>query len=119
MMATFPERNLNQTAVYWGSPTDDGYGGYTFADPVEIDCRWVSANELIIANNGEQIVTRAKVQVKQDLDIDGYLYLGELDDLSSSEEDDPTTVDGAYRIRKFDKTPTIGKPIRYFRRAWL
>ena len=27
-------RFANQTAVYWGSPVDDGYGGKTYADPV-------------------------------------------------------------------------------------
>ncbi|NIP54636.1 hypothetical protein GWN42_05010 [candidate division KSB1 bacterium] len=120
-MARFPERLLNQTAVYWGSPVEDGSGGYTYADPVEISCRWVEKNEVITVNTGDELVSRSQVQIAQDVDEEGLLFLGDLDDLDSSEEDDPSTVEAAYRIRKFDKIPTIraGKTQRYFRKAYL
>jgi len=114
----FPERNLNQTAVYWASPTQDAYGSLTWDDPEEIDCRWVESTELITLDNGEQVVSRAQVQVKQDLDRNGMLYLGELDDLDSDEEDDPREGDGAYLIRRFDKVPTM-RSGRYYRVAYL
>lgn len=117
-MASFPNRNLNQTAVYWASPIKDGYGGYTWSDPVEIDCRWVNSTRLITASNGEEIVCRAEVQVKQDLDEQGMLYLGDLDDLDSSEEADPRTISVAYQIKRFDKVPTI-KGNKFFRKAYL
>jgi len=103
----FPERNLNQTAVYWGNPTPDGYGGYTFDEAVEIDCRWVDTIEVITDAKGENVVSRANVQVAQDVDVDGMLFLGTLDDLDSSQEENPETIPTAYRIKKFDKTPTI------------
>lgn len=115
---SFPDRNLNQTAVYWGTPVDDGDGGLTFADPVEIDCRWVDISEVITAASGEQIVSRAKVRVNQDLDERGMLYLGTLADLDSTQEGDPLSVDGAHEIRRFDKIPTI-KANAYSRKAWL
>ena len=116
-MAQFPERGLTQTAVYWGTPTSDGYGGFTFADPVEIDCRWYDSTRLFVDDKGKEAVSQARVQVKQDLDKDGMLYLGTLDDLDSTEEADPRTVDGAYPILRFDKSITIkGK---YFRIAYL
>lgn len=117
-MADFPDENLNQTAVYWGNPQPDGTGGFTYDDPVEVDCRWVSSIEVITAANGDQIVCRARVQVGQDLDEQGKLYLGELDDLDSSEEADPTIVDGAYIIKRFDKIPTI-RGDKFYRKAYL
>jgi hypothetical protein len=117
-MATFPNRNLTQTAVYWASPTSDGYGGFTWDTPVEIDCRWVNSTKLIRAANGEQIICMAEVQISQDLDENGMLYLGELGDLTIAQKADPMTVSGAYHIRRFDKVPTI-KGTDFFRKAFL
>lgn len=114
----FPNNNLKQTAVYWGSPTKDGYGNYTYADPIEIPCRWVDKTEVLIGPNGEELVSHARAQVKQDVDENGLLFLGNLDDLTAAEEADPTTVANARRILKFYKTPTINGR-NYFRRAWL
>jgi hypothetical protein len=114
----FPDNNLHQTAVYWGNPASDGYGGYTWDDPVEIDCRWVRRTRLVKNAQGKEVVSNASVQVDQDVDLDGYLYLGDLDDLDSDEEANPMKVDGAYKILAFDKTPTIlGEA--YFRIAYL
>jgi hypothetical protein len=114
----FPENNLNQTCVYWGNPTADGSGGFTWDDPIELDCRWEEKTELIRTSKGDNIVSNASVQVKQDLDENGWLFLGDLDDLDSSEEDDPMTISNAYEIKKFDKIPTM-KADKFYRRAWL
>lgn len=117
----FPARNLNQTAVYWGSPTDDGYGGFAYADPVEVSCRWVDSTRVVTDRTGKEIVCRAEVQVSQDLDEQGMLYLGTLDDLDSSEEADPMALESgrmAYEIKRFDKVPSM-KGTHYFRMAYL
>jgi hypothetical protein len=118
-MATFPDLDLNQTAVYWASPTPNGTGGFTWDTPVEIDCRWESSTELIRASNGEQIVSRAEVQVGQDLEENGMLYLGDLDDLSVAQKADPMTVSTAYQIRRFDKVPDIDDATVFYREAYL
>ena len=102
----FPENLLKQTCVYWGNPQPTGYGGFTWDDPVELDCRWVGTTRMVTNNKGREVVSRASVQVAQDVDEDGMLYLGALEDLDSGQEDDPMTVDGAYPIVRFDKTPT-------------
>lgn len=117
-MATFPNRNLNQCAVYWASPVADGYGGFDWDDPVEINCRWEGSSRIFIASNGEQMVSRAEVFTSQDLDEQGMLFLGELDDLDSSEEVDPTTITRAYQIKRFDKIPTIGGG-KFLRKVYL
>ena len=100
-IADFLERLCDQTAVYWGSPQDDGRGGFTFADPIEIQCRWQQNTE-VIAMAGEdrksrEIVSKAQVWILQDVDEEGYLYLGTLDStgaLDSSEEENPAKVTG-------------------------
>jgi hypothetical protein len=101
----FIESVAVQTAVYWGTPVDNGYGGFTYADPIEILCRWEGSTKLITDAKGQQIVCVAEVMVLQELDIDGLLYLGSLDDLDSAQEDDPSTITGSQRIKQFMKTP--------------
>lgn len=117
-MAHFTESNLKQKAVYWGNPTPDGYGGTDYDAPVKVECRWVETINRITDTKGVEVVSTASVQVKQDLDVDGVLFLGTLDDLDSYQMDDPKEVEGAFPIKRFDKTPTMdGK--HYFRMAYL
>jgi hypothetical protein len=109
-------RNLNQTAVYWGSPTPDGWGGTTFDSPVEMDCRWEEKQELFVDASGEQVLSHAVVYLSQDVDIGGYLYLGDMNDLDSTPV--PSENSDAYEIRSFRKTPNL-KATVYERKAWL
>ena len=111
-------RNLRQKMVYWGNPQPDGYGGYTYDDPVEIKGRWEEREELFIDSAGVQQVSRARVFIDQDVVVDGYLLLAELSTVSSGEEGSPGTVDGAFRIRGYRKTPNL-RATDYERKAWL
>ena len=109
---------LRHTAVYWGSPVSDGEGGRTFDNPVELAVRWEERHDLFMDAQGQEQQSSAVVFVAQDVVVGGYLFLGDLDDLSSAEEGDPLNVDGAYEIRQFDKIPDL-KATSFLRRAWL
>lgn len=104
-----------QKAVYWGSPTPDGYGGKTFASPVELSVRWQDVNNVAVTPEGEQFISRATVFVLQDVDLGGFLRLGEMD---SDEPSSPIGVSGAYPIRAFNKTPTL-KATQFVRTALI
>lgn len=117
-MGIFPNRQLNQTAVYWGNPVKDGQGGFTWDDPVEIACRWNDSISTQLAANGKEFLSIAKVQVEQDVDKNGMLFLGNLIDLDSSVEADPPIGDDTYTIKRFDKTPTVNSQ-EFFRRVFL
>lgn len=121
MIDSFMKRVCLQTAVYWGSPVADGYGGKTFADPVEIDCRWENRVEKITRVGdrlGEEVISRARVFVTQDVEELGWLYLGELDDLDSN-PDNPKEIAGAYEIIRFDKIPEHRSTTEFVRKAYL
>ena len=107
-----------QTAVYWGNPTDDGYGGKTYYSPVEISVRWENTNELITTADGEQYACIAKIFVTQDVKVNAYIYLGDFDDIDS-DEGNPKSVEGAYRIRRFDKIPMIKKTDEFVRLCYI
>ena len=114
----FIRRIAVQTAVYWGNPVDDGFGGLIFDDPVEIKCRWDATAELITAADGEQYVTRAKIIVIQDMDVNGYLFLGFLIDLDS-DNSNPKEIDGTCRIRRFDKVSMIRSTTQFVRTVFI
>jgi hypothetical protein len=138
-------RNCKQTAVYWGTPINNGEGGFTFADPVEIQVRWENKLQLITDNTGNEIVAKSVIYTTQDLEEEGMLCLGtiaELDLIAGAEitvddeeitvDDEDVTVDdeggsivsnpkqieGAFSIKRFDKTPDL-KGTEFIRKAYL
>lgn len=108
-----------QTAVYWGNPTKDGYGGYTYDEPVEISCRWEQEVDVYTPRQGVQYFSNAKVMVTQDLDVEGYLYLGSLSDLDPNDERDPEKINGAYKIAIISKIPMVKKTDDFVRIIYL
>lgn len=120
---------LNQTAVYWGNPQENGYGGKTYDDPVEIKCRWEDMTQIVTSANGEEFISRAEVYTDTDLNEDGLLYLGDMEDLLSSEgESSGELVIGDLSnelqrsinlIRRWEKIPSLNNPTVFIRKAFL
>src|SRR5512135_3684277 len=106
MSRHFPERNLNHTAVYWSAPTNDGYGGFSYGQPVELECRWEEAAKLFNNREGQEIIGAIAVQVTVDVEQNGMMKLGTLDDLESADYNDPVGA-GALPVVRFDKVPTV------------
>lgn len=107
---------LLQTAVYWGNPLPDGYGGFTFDSPEEISVRWEDRQELFAKTADQQMLSTAVVYTAQDVDVNGYLFLGTLNDLDSSGL--PQEQDGAYMVQAFAKIPNLNNTF-YLRKVWL
>ena len=89
-----------QVAVYWGSPQEDGQGGKTFADPVELYCRWEMLNQIVTDSKGVEFTSRAVVYLLQDVDEEGYLYLGTYLSLFGEASSYTEYTDGSTTIRK-------------------
>lgn len=106
---------LKQKAVYWGTPVPNGFGGFTYAEPVEISVRWTEKQELFLNYNGEQVLSRAKLMLDQDVVVRGMLALTTLVELSSSQAPGDNA---AYEIRAFQKMPDV-RAKQYVRQVWL
>ena len=111
---------FNQKAVYWPTPTPDGYGGYTYGEPVEVDVRWTVKQEKFLSSQGagngvEEILSRVVVLSEIDFDMKGRMALMNLIDLSSSSTPE---IEGALTIEGFEKIPTI-KADQFLRKAFL
>jgi len=111
-------RVCKQTVVYWGAPVRDGFSHKTFAAPVEIMARYEAVEELHRLDTGEEVVSKVRLWVLQDVDEGGYIYLGTLDDLDSN-PDDPKEIDGASLIISFRKIPLMGSTDEFIRRVSL
>jgi hypothetical protein len=100
---------LNQTAVYWAPGTSDGEGGISFVAGVEINCRWEDRQMKYIAAQGDTQISRSVIFTSQNVSLRGYLFLGELADLTSpsAAELDPTEEHNAFEIKAFNKIPSV------------
>ena len=101
-----------QTATVWTQGSPDGYGGFTYDTPRKVRCRWEEVSKEFTDRAGEVQVSRAVVYLPEDVSIGDYIYLGE------SSAADPTTVDGAYEVRQFQKVPNL-QYLYEERRAYL
>ncbi len=108
-----------QTAVYWGNPVNDGSGGFVFDEPVEIKCRWEDKTQIVNDSDGSEVVSDSFILTNEDLDENGYLFLGTLDDLDSDEWDDPKSKSGAKAILSKSKIPMIKSTKEFVRLYYL
>lgn len=103
------DKMKKQRAVYWGLPTNDGFGGIQTAMPVEIGVRWEDKMEKIINTLGKEIVSRAVIYPDIVCDVGGFLWQGEMDTLEALNVDlsRPREIPGAYEIKARQGIPTL------------
>lgn len=112
-------RLCKQDAVYWGNPQNDGYSDFTHDAAVEIKCRWEDKVQLIVNPDGSEQSSRAIVYPLQELDEEGWLYLGLLTSLTAAEIANPKLIRKASIIKKFEKIPSLGSTTDFYYKAWL
>lgn len=123
-IADFIASKCVQICVYWGDPVEDGYGGKTFAAPIELDCRWEDKSQIVGAIRTSQLIgydelSRATVFVTQDVEEGGVLYLGTLASLTAPQLADPKSIPTAHVIKRFEKSPALGSTTEFLRKAYL
>ena len=116
---------LRQTAVYWGEVKDDGRGGHTAIQPVQIKCRWTDVVEEKETPTGDQHMSKAMVTVESldggvkegaDVEVGGFLKLTTLAGLGTAL--DLSQNEDALEIMSYRKTPTL-KADEFIRTAML
>lgn len=108
-----------QTAVYWGSPVDDGFGGKVYAPPVEVRCRWAIETKIIKTADGKEEISDSGILVTQDFDKQGLLYLGTLASLTPLQKNNPLTISEIKEIKAFDKIPLFKSTNKFVRKVYL
>lgn len=99
---TFISKVCVQTAVYWGNPRPDGYGGMIYDSPREIKCRWDIQERIVLGQLGLEYNQDVEILVTEDLQKHGRIWLGSLNDLDSDTQPDDMS-DFVPEIIKFKK----------------
>lgn len=107
-----------QTAVYWAKPTNSGDGGMTFSNPMEIKVRWDEEEVITKDSFGNEFKSKAKIMTNEELDFNGWLFLGTLDDLPTISSN-PYSITGAYEIKLRKKIPMVKKTDDFLRLYFL
>lgn len=107
-------RMMHQIATYW-APTGatDLFGKQVFAPSVLLKCRWEDKSELYLNKASKEVISKSKIYFAQDIDIDGYLYLGQNYDVV-----DPRELIGAHEIQMVQRTPDL-RNLSTLYVAWL
>ena len=113
-------RKLPQKAVYWAVSSRDDNNVITYAEGVEISCRWEDNNEKFSNPSGEVVISRAVVYVDQILEVGGLLTKGGLADVPNESDSDfsPTDLSDAYEIRGRGEIPNL-RATQFVRKVWL
>jgi len=92
-----------QFAVWWArSAEPNKYGRYSYSQPVEIKCRWQRVTKEFIGSKGNKLVSDSLVFPNTEMNVGDMLREGEM---ASDEPEDPTTIEAAYEIKRFDQIP--------------
>ncbi len=115
----FVESVCVQTAVYWGSPNPDGYGGYSYDAPVEVLCRWDDKVQMVRDSRGDEVVSNAEIMVAQDLAEGGMMHLGKLTELTESQKNNPLEVPQARIILRLNRVPLFRSKTEFIYTVFL
>lgn len=108
-----------QTAVYWANPVNNGFSQFTYDAPVEIKCRWEEKDQIVSQPDEKAVIYRSIIFLLIDVDVDGLLWLGSLDDLTTIQKADPLKIENIMIIKRFEKSPEIRKTDKFLRKAFL
>jgi hypothetical protein len=96
-----------QFAIYWAPDNATGpdrYGKPSLLSPVELKVRWEDTQKEFVDSQGTTRLSSARIFVGQDVEVGGYLKLGEL---VSGTLNDPIEEGDAYEIKSFSKSPDL------------
>ena len=106
-------RNMTQTATYWQPLGITASGQTTFNAPILIKCRWQNKNDVFKNTEGKDEVSSAVVYPNSQLEIRGYLALG--DETANAY---PLDVASAFEIKNVGSSPALDGSQELIK-AWL
>ena len=103
-MSSVGLRMRQQTAVYWERQSADSYGRYSYAEPIELPCRWEQKVEEFRDSKGEKLVSKATVYLDRVVKQGDIMRQGTLDLDAPA---DPRSLTDVFEVRIFEQVPDI------------
>lgn len=103
--------------VYWAPTRKNQFGKQLFAEPVELGCRWEDTITVQRSLEAEELLFDVKVYVSTDVEEDGMLWHGKLNDVPVGEGGPLVPPVDAVLIRKFTKVGNL-RNTKYVRTAF-
>lgn len=100
----FWTKNFHHDVTHWVVTGSNGFGGFTFGTPTLLRGRWEDKVEQFRNPRDEEEVSQSVVYLDTDVDIGDYLAQG---DYATTPTADPTTLDGASRVRQRFRTTNL------------
>jgi hypothetical protein len=99
----------NQNLVYWQKTGADTFGKPTYADPVEIRCRWEDRRSERLRPDGRFVATTAYILIGVPLIVGSLVFLGTLADWQAlpTYPNLPTNLQGGREVMDLKTTPDI------------
>jgi hypothetical protein len=101
--------NLHQKCVYWARSGNTAFGKPSYADPVELSCRWEDGTFETIDSKGDTVVSGAKVFLAESIAPQGVMLRGTLEDIQASgfDDEDPLANQGVHEIINAGNVPAL------------
>ena len=91
---------LTDVIVFWDKPDVDVNGNYIFGYPTQIKCHVKEVFKNYVLENGETFVCKAEILTDNEvMKAGGFVYFGELQELSEEEILDPRDNPRTFEIR--------------------
>lgn len=98
---------MKQKVLHWSISSRDGYDNPTFAEAVELYCRWEDISVKFLDKAGNEIVSRAIVYLPSDVSIGDMLALGNSSNLASDTTLPFSASVSAHEVKAFNKIPNV------------
>lgn len=97
------DRSLRQTLMVWRKEsTQDGFGGYDYTYAGLIACRYEAHQKMVVNAKGKEILSYARIFVKEDVAVDDFVLL------NTDGEDSTAKANGeAFKVIHFIKNTGI------------
>lgn len=96
------KRMRRQRATYWATTTKDRFGTYSFADPVEIRCRWEDEQVDFRDFNNQEATSKSVVYVDREMKPGDRLKFGPMETDAAA-----PVIDETLEVRSTTRLPNL------------
>lgn len=112
-MASFKDRIKKQVCIHWQRIGTTSYGQPTWANPVDLACRWSDQVVKYVNAQGEEKVSNAVVFV-DGVGVGDVLMLGSVSDTGLNESS-PLQNSDAWEVKRVDSIPNLKNTVTWYK----